>query len=353
MKQPSDWPLLAQYLSGECSRAEQEQVEAWLDAAPENRRLLDLMQKVWRSEEPQRSKSDVEALWNQVAVKAGIAATPAVQQLPKTTRPAAETIRWPARLYADSYRLMRYAAVFFVVVSLGYVLSKMTGVAPWQLSGEKTLTVDVGDRKTLNLDDGTKVVLDAGSTLRYPSRFDDETREVYLAGEGYFEVAPDAARPFVVHANHADVRVLGTKFNIRAWQPDEKVTVAVTEGRVALRAATDTVNSVVITKGELSLLPIDGTPTAPEAVDIDKYLGWMRNEFFFDNAPLSEILFQLQRWYEVDFVLADSSLAHERLNIHIKNKSLGEVLELLTVLTDMQYQREGKTVRLRVAGGNN
>ena len=353
MKQPPDWPLLARYLSGECTQPECEQVERWLEAVPENRRSLALMRKVWSVADPEPAKSDVETLWRQIATRADIEATAGSKPASQSWHTAAHARKWPTWTYADSYRLLRNAAMVFGVISLGYLLSQMTGLAHWPFARQETLTVGVGGRETLRLEDGTRVVLDAGSTLRYPSKFGEQTREIGLEGEGYFEVAHDASRPFVVHANYAEVRVLGTKFNVRAWQPDGKVSVAVSEGRVALQAADDSAHAVVITRGQLSQLPVNGTPSPPESVDVDRYLGWMRNELYFDDAPLSQVLFQLQRWYEVEFVLADSSVAHERLNIHLQNQSLGEVLDLLTVLTDLQYERDGKTVRLHVARDKN
>lgn len=348
MNEPTDWSLLARYLSGECSDEEKTELEAWITSDPENKRLVQFMKLVWNNPEARTQESDVKALWDEVAKKAGITAKPELKKISESTRFVPRTRKWPSQLHADSYRILRYAAAFFIVVTLGYLLSKRSTFFPWgQPAAElETFTVERGSRDTITLSDGTRIVLDAGSNLRYPERFKEGTREIFLNGEGYFEVTSDADRPFIVHANHAVIRVLGTKFNVRAWQPDQRVTVAVAEGRVSLRAEEgDALEKVVISKGQMSILPENGNPSEPIPVDVEKYLGWMHNEIVFEDAPLHEILFQLERWYDLQFVLADSAIAGEHVTVHIQKKSVDDILELISALSGLNYERQGRTIR--------
>jgi ferric-dicitrate binding protein FerR (iron transport regulator) len=244
---------------------------------------------------------------------------------------------------------LRYAAMFFVIFTLGYLVSEQYGLFPWSSKTVKytTVTVANGQRETIKLGDGTGIVLDAGTTLRYPDSFAADTREVYLDGEGYFEVAADTGRAFIIHANHAIVQVLGTKFNVRAWQPDRRVTVAVAAGKVSLRSGHNvTRDGVVINKGQMSILPENGPPSQPLSADVARYMGWLQNEVYFDNVALSEILYQMTRWYDVEFVIADSSLVTERLNLEIKNDSIDDILSLVTTLTDLKFVQHGRAIRL-------
>jgi ferric-dicitrate binding protein FerR (iron transport regulator) len=183
--------------------------------------------------------------------------------------------------------------------------------------------------------------------LKYPEKFKGNTRVVFLDGEGYFEVASNADKQFIVHANQAVVQVLGTKFNVRAWQSDQRVTVTVAEGKVSLRSKEGAAReTVVISMDQSSTMPENGLPSLPYPVDIKKYLGWIHNEVSFENAPLHEILYQLERWFDVQFVLADSAVAEERLTLHIQNKPLGDILELINALTDLDHKHTGKSVHL-------
>lgn len=344
MSESTDWALLARYLSNECSEEEKAEVEAYLALDPENRQLAASMKAVWDTPEPRRETSDVSRLWDEVAEKAGISARPEVLSHKGIV---SRVVEWwqPG---APQIRVYAAAAVLLITTSLAFLWASEMVTFPWdsQAAQFETRTVANGARDKLILADGTRITLDAGSRLRYPEVFSGDTRDVFLSGEGYFEVASDAEKPFVVHADRAVVKVLGTRFNMRAWQMDKTVTVAVVEGKVSLGSEETVQESVVIANGQASTLPESGPPAEPYPVDIEKHMGWMRNEVFFERAPLGEILYQLERWHNVRFVLEDSSIAAEQLTVHIRGKALDDVLELISVLTGLDYQRTGGSIQL-------
>ncbi len=341
MNEPTDWALLARYLSDECSDEEQARVEAWIASDPENQRLMASMNIVWGTPEPLPQASDVNRLWDEVTKKTGIAAPPADSQASEAKGGVVRVAKW---FHPRAYSMMRYAAVLLVAAGLAYVFQLL----PWNRQADELnlLAVGKGDREEITLSDGTRIALDAGSRLKYPNAFEEDHREVFLSGEGYFEVASSVEKPFVIHANHAVVKVLGTKFNVRAWEPDQRVTVTVAEGKVSLRSETGR-EAVVVVQGQMSTLTEGGQPSEPQTVDVEKHLGWMHNEVFFDGTSLQEILYQMERWYDVEFVLADSSVATEELSLHFQDHSLDDALELVSVLTDLGYERSGKSVRFR------
>jgi ferric-dicitrate binding protein FerR (iron transport regulator) len=342
MNEPTNWSLLARYLSAECSREEEIEVKEWLARSAENEKMLKFMEGFWNTPEVQQQTSDVNALWAEVEARSGIA-----NRLEAST--STKKIRWASLMHADNYRYLRIAVSFIVLITVGYALK--TYIPSFQQPDLLTITVENGKREKLALHDGTQIVLDAGSTLHYPAEFTGETREVSLNGEGYFEVTSNVDKPFVVNANHATVRVLGTRFNVRAWQPDQRVTVAVAEGKVSLMAREgSTREAVVISGGQASSLITGGKPTVPVSVNVDGHLGWMQNEMRFQDASVQEILHQLERWYDIDFVISDSSNVEERLNIHLQGQSLDEILVLLSALTDLNFQRRGKQIELRFEG---
>ena len=342
MSAPSDWTLLARYLSGECSAAEQAEVEAAIAADPEKQHLIVSMRTVWDAPDPQSGNSDTDRLWSEIAGKAGIATASAATH----NRGSERQHSWLPSLYT----LRRYAvaAVLLITCSLSYDAARDASF--FQSQDQPTEWVEMavakGARDERTLSDGTRIWLDAGSSLQYPAAFSGDERRVLLVGEAYFEVASSADKPFVVYANQAVIKVLGTKFNVRAWQLEERVSVAVVEGKVALGADPKTRHGVEIVKGQMSTLRQDGTPSAPRPADLERQLGWMQHKVSFDNVPLHEILYQLERWYEVQFVLDDNSLAAERLTIQIHAQPLNEVLELLAALTGLQYQQADGLVHL-------
>jgi ferric-dicitrate binding protein FerR (iron transport regulator) len=158
-------------------------------------------------------------------------------------------------------------------------------------------------------------------------------------------ISPDLQKPFVVHANEGIITVLGTKFNVRAWKQTQKVKVVVAEGKVAFaskKSGDD--NAVTITEDQISILERDNNPTKPRQADIKKYISWINNEMEFNNAPLSEIIHQLERWYNLKITFKDDSLTAEHLTVYIKNKPVEEILNLIAILTGTNYKRTGNSI---------
>ena len=194
----------------------------------------------------------------------------------------------------------------------------------------------------IELPDGSIVTLDAGSEFKYSENFADE-REVYLKGEAYFEVAHNPNNPFIVKTENTLVKVLGTKFNIRSWQENEKVTVAVADGKVSFRN-TELPDEVLIVKGQVSSILGKSRPTTPESEDIAKYLSWRTKEMSFQSTPLNEVLMQLERWYDLRFVLPDSSFGSDKITIYLDNRPIEEVLELLSAVMNFEYSLKNNQV---------
>ena len=141
---------------------------------------------------------------------------------------------------------------------------------------------------------------------------------------------------------------------MRAWQQNRRVRVTVAEGKVSLRSekAADE-EAVVILEGQLSTLPEKGRPSEPGNVDVKKHLGWINREVFFDDTPFHEILYQLERWYDLRFILEDDTIASDRLTVHIQYKPIEDILELITTLTHLRYELRDSNVILKSNKKNN
>lgn len=339
--------LLARYLSNECTADEIKQVKTWIEEHPDNRKYVELMKVAWETRDISGKTADVSALWKTVAQHAGITRPVQQQSIPHGTSVSAGKMDIPATQYADNYRWVKYVAILACIVILPYLVTMAVRYFT-PSSNVNDFYVDNGKSATLTLLDGTKIMLDSGSRLKYPDEFEGNTRDVYLEGEGFFEVKKDLARPFIIHAGKARVQVLGTKFNVRAWKQDSSVTVMVSEGKVSLRRddVSDSVNTVVIQQGQFSMLMDDGTLSQPKMADANKYLAWTQNEIYFKDAPLQDVFSQLERWYDVTFEVNDADIINERVNMHVQKKSIDDILELLFMLTQLHVKREGKVIRL-------
>lgn len=350
MSDTTDWKLLARYLSNQCSREEKEKVEYWVNSDPENQRLMKFMKAVWDTPEILPQESDVKSLWTETARKAGINLKSVDLEAERTPMPDSAANKIPFFIPFHKYRFLRYAAILLLIILIPYIIWKATRTSPpvQQAFELKEILVDQKKQIDIALNDGTRITLDAGSIFQYPHEFKGKTREVFLTGEGYFNVTPNEKKPFIVYANNAVIKVIGTRFNVRAWQHNRKVRVTVAEGKVSLRSerVVDE-EAVVILEGQLSTLPEKGRPSEPGNVDVRKHLGWINREAFFDDTPFHEILYQLERWYDLRFILEDDSRSSDRLTVHIQNEPIEDILELITTLTHLRYERIGSTVILK------
>ena len=244
-----------------------------------------------------------------------------------------------------------FGFVFALVLLVGgtYVLyKKLVDVSPSQneqVAQFQTLNVKNGQRAKLVLSDGSIIVADAGSEIRYPTEF-TTTRDIYLKGEAYFQVAHDSERPFIVHANQAVVQVYGTKFNVRAWDENPVVTVAVEEGKVSLADADDKNTAVFLTKNQMSRLEQQGPPTHAETTEFKDHLSWMNYEIKFENATIKEVLAQLQRWYDYHFEVQDSSIMNDRLTVQIVKTNVDDVLQVISLLTNSNIEKDSTTIKI-------
>lgn len=342
-----NWQLLAKYLSGESSGEESAKVIKWLETDVENQKLLESMKRVWESSGKDYEPSDIKSLWAGVAERANIKGGSKDQIFYKIAdEKQAESIFALIFRYLQT-PVLRYAPVFVLLISISVLYFLFLDPGEYvELVQWETVTVDNSKQSSLTLNDGTKLLLDSGSRLQIPENFGVDSREVKLEGEGYFEVISDPERPFSVYSVNAVIKVLGTKFNVRAWNETGKVEVAVAEGEVSLGLDEDLNKKIILNKGFAGSLSTTGELSVPKEVDVNKLLSWMKGEMSFADVPFSEILSQVERWYNVRFSLQDSTILNERLAVSIHKNSLNEVLDVLATLTNTQYEFNGNVVTL-------
>ncbi|WPU94346.1 FecR domain-containing protein [Mucilaginibacter sabulilitoris] len=162
-----------------------------------------------------------------------------------------------------------------------------------------TIMVPRGGVYQLILADGSKVWMNSASSLRYPTAFSGKDRRVYLTGEAYFEVAKNARMPFIVKTNKAEVQVLGTHFNVMAYDDESSCKTTLLEGAVKVQSSA-AVN--VIKPGQQAVIDIQGQQKINSDIDVDEELAWKNGLFIFKDAGIKGIMQQASRWYDVDVV---------------------------------------------------
>lgn len=205
---------------------------------------------------------------------------------------------------------------------------------------EHTVVVPEGKNIKLTLTDGTEVWLNANSRLTYPTSFRGKERQVSLQGEAYFKVAHDAQHPFVVKSGKMETCVLGTEFNIHAFDADHPH-VTLVKGRVRVSSS---INNKVLTPGEDALVDNQGEIKISD-VDVNDIVCWKDGIQLFNDASLRDILTQLGSWYNVSVICHDNALLNSHLHyMYDRHQGLEEALKLLNGITNNKVKLHKNTI---------
>jgi len=275
--------------------------------------------------------------------------------------------------------ITRYAAIFIVAFSLSgllfYYIGKNQGANPKQSFSE--LIVPMGSRAQFSLSDGTSVILNAGSRLKYDNRFGILDRVVQLEGEGFFKVAKDGKRPFIVKTSHLNVRALGTAFNVKAYSDDKTIETTLVEGSIKIEEITDKSRAKVMLlkpNQKLTFFKEDSTmvdeTTGPkgktennaqplqvqkpiaiprlftENVNVEPVISWKENRWIFEKQSLSQMAVDLERKFDVQIIFESERLKTFRFTGIIIAEPIEQVLEVMSISAPINFKLKGKVVTL-------
>jgi len=198
------------------------------------------------------------------------------------------------------------------------------------------LSTPAGGEYQIRLSDGTRVWLNAFTTIKYPEQFSGTVRKVELSGEAYFEVAKDAAHPFVVLTGKNDVRVLGTHFNVNNYADNREAIITLEEGSVKLNG------SVLLKPGEQAVIDQSGKiQTGP--AELESALAWKNGQFIFNMMPLEQVMQQVSHWYDARIFYKDNITDHFNARIP-RNVPVSKLLHLLEATGRVHFKIEDKTI---------
>ena len=207
--------------------------------------------------------------------------------------------------------------------------------------GYNVLTTPRGGQFQIALPDGTLVWLNAGSYLRYPTAFTGAVRSVELKGEGYFEVAPNATTPFEVKVNDMRVKVLGTHFNITAYQEEKVIKTTLLEGKVSVNKGRST---RLLRPGEQSALAVNDSVFSISRPNPDEVLAWKNGLFRFRGENIVNIMQQLARWYDIEPVYEGNMTMKYFSGTISRKAAITDVLKMLELTEDIHFKIAGRKV---------
>jgi len=342
----ADWEAIARYFAGECPPDEAAAVQRWLEAHPAEASALSSFNDataLLATANP--ADLDVEAALKRVSERRD-----ATEVIPiGSRRPAGATpprVAVPARRWRSIALPAAAAAVVLIGGGLWWHSRQTPGYTP--ASAAQVFATNVGQRDSVRLADGTRVLLAPESRLTVAMGYGNRVRAVELTGEAYFDVRHDAARPFVVHAGSADIRDLGTTFTVRV-AGDSGVRVAVTSGSVSLAPASASPNAAVVLRpGDAGILGVDGRTLVQRGGTAEPDTAWTSGRLVFREAPVSSVQSELRRWYGIDLVI-DSAFVGRHLSMTFDGESADRVLEVIALSLGAEVQRQGNTAVIKPA----
>lgn len=367
------YTLFIKYQTDKLSSSEYEELKAWLSASDENRQTFEQFLAIRKRNLQYEAlkQLDADEAWNRHAQKrrflhvrrwalrTAVAALLIgctwigyhyVTYVDTTEKSLAELFpnhgSKQALLVSDDGAMLSQSDSLFTWLDTSVQSEQMQELNRFQyknfthVKNMNEVYVPRGGEYSLVLADGTRVWLNAESTLRFSYPF-DSLRTVYLDGEAYFEVAHNAAKPFEVRAGENTLRVLGTKFNVRAYK-EQPYQVTLLEGKVQISNGIDT--EILVPNNQLNQ-PSEAKTYEVIPVNAKLYSAWTKGVFEFNNASLKDIMCQLERWYNVEVDYATEDLKDIRFTGSIlKNESLGYALEMIQKISDVRFSKRNEQV---------
>lgn len=326
--------LIRKYLRQECTQEENELIENWL-VDPKNRARVNwLMKSQWGEINPYNLKDDINAheLLNKVHSAIGDQ---------KTVLPHHKSRPW----YNSQW--VRIAAILLIpILSIGLYYALDDSTRDLNQITYSYFENEPGRRSKINLPDGSTVWLNADSKLSFPSRFLGDVREVSLEGEAFFDVVENQELPFIVKTVDINVRVLGTTFNVSAFPEEPTVETTLVTGSVALKKLGSDEDFLRLEPNQKAFYSKLRQSFSIHDVDPSYSTSWKEGSLKFHNSPFGEVVKKLERWYGVEIQYEQVLKDGHHLTFTLTGESLEKILELMGSLIPIEYNLEGKQVKI-------
>jgi transmembrane sensor len=341
MSDTFDWRIIDRHLAGDASPDDARALEEWLASDPRNADLLGAARAAVRVPDGRaESRWDVDRAWSRVAARMHESHDGAVIPL----RPRESVGRWSGW----SRPWLVTSVVGAVAAASALVVVVRRPPAPPRAAVAMARTHEVvaarAQQTRITLGDGTRVVLNAGSRLRYTDAFGRGTRDVELEGEGYFDVVHDETRPFRVHARGSIAEDVGTRFVVRAYPEMPVVDVVVAHGSVVLRRERASTKSTLLVAGQRGRVTPDGAITLVNDADIERWLEWTRGGIVLEGVTLGQAVVELGRRFGVRIDVEHEDLAQRSVSARFHDEPLPRVLDALAAALGARWSRVGDRI---------
>lgn len=350
------WELMARKLAGEASAAELQELSDLLRDHPELHIPAQGVSDLW-PRNPEANEAETFAAWHRHLERMRLAGIPDMEPPAHEPFQLEAVRRRPWRRYAG----WAAAAAVLAISATWYFRSQTAG--PGMVASSSEVFVKYGNKTRVQLPDGTTVWLNAGSKLTYGRDFGGASREVDLAGEGFFDVAKDPERPFIIRTSRMNIRVLGTRFNLRAYPNDQTSEAALIQGAIEVSLSSRPQERFLLKPNEKIVVhdrdTISSAPAAPRAREpiiairnlhyepADSTLAetsWMDNKLVFTDETFAELALKMERWYNVPIRFRDPETAQLRFTGSFEKETVEQALRAMAITAPFRFQVTGNEI---------
>jgi len=327
--------LILKFLHDECTLEEVQTLAAWRQASQKNETTYTELLQAWRIIDPSSKEvviPDKDKVWDNIRQQIQ-------EEEENTTTPSSYPV----------YSTKKIISIIAIAASVALFIGIATTFAflyhfPFPVTYAK-FEAPRGNKSQMTLPDGTKVWLNSGSQITYGSNYNQKQRVVQLNGEAYFDVTKNPQCPFIVKVGSVDVKVLGTAFDVNAYNEDPSITVSLVRGLVSIESNTDQSRLALLHPNQKVVINKANLLCALTACDAVTESIWINNKLRFDGKTPDMLFKQLNRWYGVNFTV-EKAPQDRRYWLTLKSESLTETLQLINKITPIDYTIKGEEVTI-------
>lgn len=329
--------LLIKYLNNKCTETELSEVLRWVNTDALNEEGKKWVYEDWNSYKETGNLEDNErftAIFDKIQEKIDNNRPENVAKTNKTLTLTSVT-KWITKAAA----ILLIPVLSFLLYTLSEKKTESDKYANLAVNSLEVIA-PMGSRTVVQLSDGSEVYLNYGSKIKYPLFFSGDTREVALSGEGFFKVANNPEKPFIVKAGNLNIKAVGTTFNVLAYPDDDMIETTLVNGKVVLDKVDQNGESKTIgtmTPGQHVNYSLQTDAISSTEGNIEKYTSWTEGKLIFDDAPIMQVTERLSRMFNVDFVVKDE-IKDYNYTVVFTDEHLFQILDLMTIATPVVYK---------------
>ena len=349
-------------LSNEATAEELAELKRLLDDKPVGSYELELLREVWQKK-PEVNELLPDKEWKKISERLYGQSEVVYEQVPVPER---------RRTVFSAGRMLAAASVAALLVLTAWLVwlkpEEKAAMAASSQAKDAVIVALNGERKKVVLPDSTTVHLNSGSRLTYSKDFGKDNRQVWLSGEAFFEVTKDAAHPFLVNTDRLIVKVLGTVFNVKAYDTKEDIETTVVEGKVEVSLKENAEKKVILLPSEkislknnrmykdtmLSQTIVGGISYEVKTVHPDiKQTGmpeeaaWVKEKMIFTNEPFETVALKMERWYDVHIRFQNQKMKNILMNGDFDNVDIHEAMHILQMMVGFNYTISGNDIFIK------